>query len=144
MDSYSFDSAPPVRETTPSPARTRSAATQPFQTPYRVLSNHRPLQALLPHPPLIPRRHRLALGAPHHPLVRPPAAFPSDLSWSPYTILFLNDPGPIKTIVQSARCTPSRNASYGSVNLQRHETESIARGVLPHIDAPLFGRRCRR
>ena len=36
MDANGFNSAPTVRETTPSPVRTRGAATQSFQTTYRV------------------------------------------------------------------------------------------------------------
>ena len=39
----------PSAKTTPSPVRTRGAATSPFQTNYHVLSDHRPSPALLPH-----------------------------------------------------------------------------------------------
>ena len=38
----------PFAKTTPSPVHTRGAATSPFQTNYRVLSDHRPSPAPLP------------------------------------------------------------------------------------------------
>ena len=54
----------PSAKTTPSPVRTRGAATSPFQTNYHVLSDHRLSSALLPHLPPIPRRHRFRLKTP--------------------------------------------------------------------------------
>ena len=99
---------------------------------------HRPSPPFLPRLRRIPRRHSLALGPLHRTRLRPPVAFPSGLSPRPYTIRFLNDPGPIKAILRPEHCTSSRNASYGSASLQRHETGSLARGVLPHSPPPLL------
>ena len=59
--------------------------------------------------------------------------------WIPYTIRSLNDPGPIKTIVQPAHYTLSRYASCGSASLQRQETGSLAHRVLSNsAPSPVF------
>ena len=65
-------------------------------------------------------------------------SFPLDLSCSPYTIGSLNDPGPIKTVVQPAHYAPSRHASYGSASLRRQDTESLAHMVLLNSAPPRF------
>ena len=69
---------------------------------------------------------------------RPPLAFPSDLSWSPYIIGSLNDPDPITTVVQPAHYAPSRHAIYGSASLQRQETGSLAHRVLSNSAPPVL------
>ena len=138
MDFYGFNSAPTVRKnhtTTGSYSGRRNIAI-PDQLS-RLIGPSAFTSAPIT-PPRMPRRHRLGLGAPYRTLSRPPLAFPSDLSWRPYTIRSPNDPGPIKSIVQPARCTPSRYASYGSASLQRQQTGSLAHSIIEFSPPPVF------
>ena len=115
----------------PSPSRSRSASTQSFKTTHRLLPDHRPSIALLPHLPRTPRRHRLALGALQHARLRPSPAFHR---------IFLQVPTPSgsKINLRHAYCASSWSINYGSACLQCHETRTFAGWVSSRSVAPTF------